>query len=102
MKKRGITPDAVTVNQIQIQRPRPPMHVSGAAELFFDRQQKRHQIFGGRFPADFHNSIQKDGLVGFAPRQRLIDGRLLLDMKSLCRLERLRRLPENSKRIPLI
>ena len=102
MKKWGITVDAVTVNQIQIQRPRPPMHVSGASELFFDRQQKRHQIFGRPFPADLHDSIQKDGLVGFAPRQRLIDGRLLLDMKPLCRLERLSRLPQNGQRIPLI
>ena len=102
MKKWGITLDAVTVNQIQIQRPRSPMHVSGASELFFDRQQKRHQIFGRPFPADLHDSIQKDGLVGFAPRQRLIDGRLLLNMKSLCRLERLSRLPENSQRIPLV
>ena len=88
MKKWGITLDAVTVNQIQIQRPRPPMHISGASKLFFDRQQKCHQIIGRSFPADLHHSIQKDRLVGFAPGQRLIDGRLLLDMKSLCRLER--------------
>ena len=74
MKKWGITLDAITVNQIQIQRPRSPMHIAGASKLFFDRQQKRHQSVGRSFPTDLHHSIQKDGLVGFAPGQRLIDG----------------------------